>query len=250
MKLTAAFVPLAALSLGLAVGAAGPPAVAQTLPTLPPVTVPTVTLPPVTLPPVTLPPATLPAVTVPTLPGGTLPSLPVTLPTVPLTVPTGVLPGALHECAHFVTQQAAQLSLDANPLQAPLLDPDGDGKACPLLGSGPAVAPASGQAGSGGTAGPDAGRGTTVSGSGNGAGSLTSDGSGSTTAEGVAGRSGSGGQGAAGPGETSAQAAAATGPSQQDEPDSTGPWLILALLAVLLALGGNVAAWRRSRSFI
>jgi hypothetical protein len=124
-----------------------------TVPTLPPVTVtvPEVTVPTIpdvtvpTIPGVTVPPVSVPTVTTPTVPTVTIPTippLPVSLPPVPATVPGGVLSNGLVECAHFVTQQAAQAALLVDARLAALLDDDHDGVACELLPSGPATVPA------------------------------------------------------------------------------------------------------------
>ena len=209
---TSAFILTSAVAIGLAVLLAGPPAQAQTLPP--------VTLPPVTLPTVTFPP----------------------LPVVPLTVPTGVLPGGLFECTHFLTQQAAQLSLDTDPLQASLLDPDGDGTACPLLRSGSATATSA--------SGSPAVVGATTNAGGPGA---TTTGSGvRPTAPGPAAGSSAGARSAS---ELVTQRLASGSPAggagDENGADKTGSLVILALLALLALLaatGGGVAVGLRSRS--
>ena len=254
-----------------------------TVPTLPPLTVPTVpvvettvpTVPPLpteptvpTVPGVTTPtvPVTVPStVTVPTVPTSvtvplvgtvTVPTLPnVTLPTlpqVPATVPGGVRPDGLVECAHFLTQQAAQVALQLDPRLAGLLDADRDGVACELLPSGPATVPAGsgapgtvGSASAGGSGGAAASPGTVgaIDQTGGGAGDGSS--AGTAPASGAAGSPASGAAGSRGPAGSvtvDGQPVASTAPLEV--PEAEAGHLVLIVLAFVLLLGSTAGLAR------
>lgn len=154
-RLLAVAVAATAMLSGLAVAGA------QTLPELPgvPLTTDTSTLDDavstVTVPPLTTV-TTLPPLTVPdtSLDVPSLPTVPVTVPSLPgdTTVTATDGDGGLLGCTAFLTQQAAQLRLDADPRLASVLDPDGDGTACPSLPSGPLTTVTGGGAGASGQA--------------------------------------------------------------------------------------------------
>jgi hypothetical protein len=141
------------------VGGLTTPDVVVTVPTTLPVatTLPTLTT-TVTVPTTVAVPGMTDPITVPTVP--TVPTLPVPLPTTlpGVTIPTlpgaGTVGGKVTGCASFLTQQAAQAALLADPSLAGLLDSDHDGAACELLPTlAGAPAPAGGSAPSGNGAG-------------------------------------------------------------------------------------------------
>lgn len=225
-----------------------------TLPTLPDTTVPvTVTTIPITIPtvttttvrvivttvPLTVPTVTtIPGVTVPTLPG-----VPVTI-QVPATVPGGVTTAGLYECAHFLTQQAAQVVLLADPREVALLDPDHNGVACELLPSGSATTAQSSQSSGGGSGTQSdngSGTGTTAGGADRGNGSTGEPSRGDGTA---AGPDPNAPRGALGSGARGADAAASALGDQSV--DHTGQTIIAFIMLLLAGIGtflGHRAGW-------
>jgi hypothetical protein len=178
------------------VGGLTTPEVVVTVPTTLPVatTLPTLTT-TVTVPTTVAVPGVTDPITVPTVP--TVPTLPVPLPTTlpGVTIPTlpgaGAVVGKVTGCASFVTQQAAQAALLADPSLAALLDSDHDGAACELLPTlAGAPAPAGGSAPSGNGAGTVSASGLTGSsstgpGAGPSSGGATSSLSGGTAGDGT-----------------------------------------------------------------
>jgi hypothetical protein len=191
---------------------------------------------------------------------------PVTLPPVPATIPgVGQLQNGLFDCAHYLTQQAAQLAMILDPRLGATLDPDKDGKACPLLPpGGTTVTPVVG----GGYVVTDPGSGGGTS---NGTGS-TGTGSSGSSAGGAVGTGDSGGSASGGvdgnatSSRTSAADADAIGttdvngqPLSASEPLPSGDGgdghVVLEVLAFLLLLGVGVATaregaldWLRARA--